>query len=73
VVFAVQTLVKESALVRETKDKQISELKKMVDDSNESQRNEYEKRVSCFAKLVLSVKSARNNLHILQACQCHSG
>ena len=31
--------------MRDTKDKQISELKKMIEDSNETQRNEYEKRV----------------------------
>ena len=37
-------------MVRETKDKQIMELKKMVEDSSETQRNEYEKRV-CFTNL----------------------
>ncbi|XP_076459677.1 uncharacterized protein LOC143292894 isoform X2 [Babylonia areolata] len=41
----VQTLVKEAGVMRETKDKQISELKKMVEDSSETQRNEYEKRI----------------------------
>ncbi|KAL8592673.1 hypothetical protein ACOMHN_037613 [Nucella lapillus] len=41
----VQILVKEGGVMRETKDKQIAELKKMVEDSNETQRNEYEKRI----------------------------
>ncbi|KAK7493312.1 hypothetical protein BaRGS_00015438 [Batillaria attramentaria] len=41
----VQTLVKEAGVVRETKDKQIMELKKMVEATSDSQRNEYEKRL----------------------------
>lgn len=41
----VQTLVKEASVVRETKDKQIMELKKMVEMTSDSQRSEYEKRL----------------------------
>ena len=41
----VQTVSKDASIMRDTKDKQISELKKMIEDSNETQRNEYEKRV----------------------------
>ena len=64
---AVQTLVKEAGMVRETKDKQIMELKKMVEDSNETQRNEYEKRV-CFTNLFIGkVLSCLNHAH-LQTC-----
>ncbi|XP_070185125.1 trichohyalin-like isoform X3 [Littorina saxatilis] len=41
----VQTLVKEAGVVRETKDKQIAELRKMVEDSGDTQRNEYDRRM----------------------------
>lgn len=45
VVIPVQTLVKETTLVRETKDKQIGELKKMLEDTAETRRSEFEKKV----------------------------
>ncbi|NXF93608.1 CE112 protein, partial [Eubucco bourcierii] len=41
----VQTLVRESQVVREAKEKQILELKKMCEQSNESLNNEWEKRL----------------------------
>ncbi|NXQ80378.1 CE112 protein, partial [Nyctibius grandis] len=41
----VQTLVRESQFVRETKEKQIMELKKMCEQSNDSLKNEWEKRL----------------------------
>uniref|UniRef100_A0A8B9MNS9 DUF4485 domain-containing protein n=2 Tax=Accipiter nisus TaxID=211598 RepID=A0A8B9MNS9_9AVES len=41
----VQTLVRESQVIRETKEEQIVELKKMCEQSNESLNNEWEKRL----------------------------
>ncbi|XP_030362436.1 centrosomal protein of 112 kDa isoform X2 [Strigops habroptila] len=41
----VQTLLRESQVVREAKEKQIVELKKMCEQSNESLNNEWEKRL----------------------------
>uniref|UniRef100_A0A8C8BEA1 Centrosomal protein 112 n=1 Tax=Otus sunia TaxID=257818 RepID=A0A8C8BEA1_9STRI len=41
----VQTLVRESQVVREAKEKQIVELKKMCEQSNDSLNNEWEKRL----------------------------
>ncbi|NXU01233.1 CE112 protein, partial [Buphagus erythrorhynchus] len=41
----VQTLVRESQVVREAKEQQIVELKKMCEQSNDSLKNEWEKRV----------------------------
>ncbi|NXK33042.1 CE112 protein, partial [Piprites chloris] len=41
----VQTLVRESQVVREAKEQQIVELKKMCEQSNDSLNNEWEKRV----------------------------
>ncbi|KFZ62265.1 Centrosomal protein of 112 kDa, partial [Podiceps cristatus] len=41
----VQTLVRESQVVREAKEKQIAELKKMCTQSNDTLNNEWEKRV----------------------------
>ncbi len=46
VVVLVQSMVKESTLIRETKDQQITELKKMVEHSDQSTLNEFEKKVS---------------------------
>lgn len=37
--------MKETEFIRQTKDKQISELKKLAEESNEVRRNEFEKRV----------------------------
>ncbi|OPJ88504.1 hypothetical protein AV530_003051 [Patagioenas fasciata monilis] len=55
----VQTLVRESQVVREAKEKQIVELKKMCEQSNDSLNNEWEKRVmtnACFEGLLRSGK-----------------
>ncbi len=41
----VQSLLRESQVIRQTKEKQISELKKMSDQSAESLKNEWEKKV----------------------------
>ncbi|XP_032932942.1 centrosomal protein of 112 kDa isoform X2 [Catharus ustulatus] len=41
----VQTLVRESQVVRDTKEQQIQELKKMCEQSNDSLKNEWEKRL----------------------------
>ncbi|XP_077980412.1 centrosomal protein of 112 kDa-like [Glandiceps talaboti] len=41
----VQTMVKESTIIRENKDKQIKELKKMAEQSTQSSQNEYEKKL----------------------------
>ncbi|NXQ20758.1 CE112 protein, partial [Peucedramus taeniatus] len=41
----VQTLVRESQVVREAKEQQIAELKKMCEQSNDCLKNEWEKRV----------------------------
>ncbi|XP_028940274.1 centrosomal protein of 112 kDa, partial [Antrostomus carolinensis] len=41
----VQTLVRESQVIKESKDKQIVELKKMCEQSNDSLNNEWEKRL----------------------------
>ncbi|KFQ54348.1 Centrosomal protein of 112 kDa, partial [Nestor notabilis] len=41
----VQTLLRESQVIREAKEKQIVELKKMCEQSNESLNNEWEKRL----------------------------
>lgn len=43
--FTVQTLVRESQVVREAKEQQIVELKKMCEQSNDCLNNEWEKRV----------------------------
>jgi len=41
----VQSLLRESQVIRQTKEKQIIELKKMSDQSAESLKNEWEKKV----------------------------
>nr|XP_033817620.1 centrosomal protein of 112 kDa isoform X3 [Geotrypetes seraphini] len=41
----VQTLVRESQVIRESKEKQISELKKLCDQSTDSLKNEWEKKL----------------------------
>ncbi|XP_029364407.1 centrosomal protein of 112 kDa isoform X2 [Echeneis naucrates] len=41
----VQIVLRESQVICESKDKQISELKKMLDQSSDSQKNEWEKRL----------------------------
>ncbi|KAG7459557.1 hypothetical protein MATL_G00211900 [Megalops atlanticus] len=41
----VQSLVRESQVVRESKDQQIAELKKMLDDTSDSAKNEWEKKL----------------------------
>ncbi|XP_018091007.1 centrosomal protein of 112 kDa-like isoform X2 [Xenopus laevis] len=41
----VQTLLRESQVIRETKENQISELKKMCEQSNESLKNEWERKL----------------------------
>ncbi|XP_044129669.1 centrosomal protein of 112 kDa isoform X2 [Bufo gargarizans] len=41
----VQTLLRESQLIRETKDAQIHELKKLCEESAETQRNQWEKKL----------------------------
>ncbi|GFS06657.1 centrosomal protein of 112 kDa-like [Elysia marginata] len=41
----VQTLVKETEYIRQNKDKQINELKTMSEESNETRRNEFEKKL----------------------------
>ncbi|XP_035824981.1 uncharacterized protein LOC101862025 isoform X2 [Aplysia californica] len=41
----VQALIKETEYITENKDKQIAELKKMTDESNETRRSEFEKRL----------------------------
>lgn len=43
--LTVQTLVRESQVVREAKEQQIEELKKMCEESNDSLNNEWEKKV----------------------------
>lgn len=43
--LTVQTLVRESQVIREAKEKQIVELKKMCEQSADSLNNEWEKRV----------------------------
>ncbi|XP_069117362.1 centrosomal protein of 112 kDa-like isoform X5 [Argopecten irradians] len=42
----IQTLVKDSQAMRDTKDKHIMELKKMVEESNITRRNEFEKELN---------------------------
>ena len=44
-VYTVQSVVKDSQNVRETKDKQIAELRKMVEETTEKRKNEFEKKV----------------------------
>ncbi|XP_059139719.1 centrosomal protein of 112 kDa-like [Physella acuta] len=41
----VQTLMKEAEFIRQTKDKQISDLKKREEETNEMRKNDYEKRL----------------------------
>ncbi|KAK3520436.1 hypothetical protein QTP70_024189, partial [Hemibagrus guttatus] len=41
----VQSLLRESQVIRQSKDKQIAELKKMLDQSADSQKNEWEKKL----------------------------
>lgn len=41
----VQSVVRESQVIRESKEKQIGELKKMSDQSTDSLKNEWEKKV----------------------------
>ncbi|BFZ02650.1 hypothetical protein BsWGS_05689 [Bradybaena similaris] len=41
----VQTLMKETEFIKQTKDKQISELRKITDESNEARRNDFDKRL----------------------------
>lgn len=41
----VQTIVKDSALVRESKDQQIAELRRLADDSTDNRQNEFERRL----------------------------
>lgn len=44
--LTVQTLVREGQVIRETKDNQIAELKKLCEQSTESLNNDWEKKVS---------------------------
>lgn len=44
--LTVQTLVREGQVIRETKDNQIAELKKLCEQSAESLNNDWEKKVS---------------------------
>lgn len=44
--LTVQTLVREGQVIRETKDNQIAELKKICEQSTESLNNDWEKKVS---------------------------
>ncbi|CAG5133659.1 unnamed protein product, partial [Candidula unifasciata] len=41
----VQTLMKETEFIKQTKDKQISELRKITEESNEARRNDFDKRL----------------------------
>ncbi|XP_006814744.1 centrosomal protein of 112 kDa-like [Saccoglossus kowalevskii] len=41
----VQTVIRESTVIRENKDKQISELKKMAEHSSQSTQNDYDKKL----------------------------
>ncbi|XP_055875153.1 uncharacterized protein LOC106078496 isoform X1 [Biomphalaria glabrata] len=41
----VQNLIKETEFIKQSKDKQIAELKKIADDSNETRKNDYEKKL----------------------------
>lgn len=43
--------MKEAEFIRQTKDKQISDLKKMAEETNELRKNDYEKRVSGYTWL----------------------
>ena len=43
--LTVQTLVRECQVIRETKDNQIAELKKICEQSTESLNNDWEKKV----------------------------
>lgn len=43
---SVQSLMKEAQVVKETKDKQIVELRKMAQETHESKKNEFEKKVT---------------------------
>ena len=45
-VFTVHSVVKDSQNVRETKDKQITELRKMVEETTEQRKNDFEKKVA---------------------------
>lgn len=44
--LTVQTLIRECQVIRETKDNQIAELKKICEQSTESLNNDWEKKVS---------------------------
>lgn len=49
--FSVQTLMKETEFIKQTKDKQISEMRKITDESNEARRNDFDKRVGTSVKV----------------------
>lgn len=46
--LTVQILVRDCQVIRETKENQISELKKICEQSTESLKNDWEKKVSYF-------------------------
>uniref|UniRef100_A0A8C7K799 Centrosomal protein 112 n=1 Tax=Oncorhynchus kisutch TaxID=8019 RepID=A0A8C7K799_ONCKI len=52
----VQSMVRESQVIRESKEKQIGELKKMSDQSTDSLKNEWEKKDQTVRELELRVK-----------------
>ncbi|XP_045575960.1 centrosomal protein of 112 kDa isoform X2 [Salmo salar] len=52
----VQSVVRESQVIRESKEKQIGELKKMSDQSTDSLKNEWEKKEQTVRELELRVK-----------------
>uniref|UniRef100_A0A670I0Z4 Centrosomal protein 112 n=1 Tax=Podarcis muralis TaxID=64176 RepID=A0A670I0Z4_PODMU len=66
----VQTLVRESQVVREAKEKQIAELKKLCEQSTDSLNNEWEKRllnaILIFEKFDLQKKHTENIQELLE-------
>ncbi len=66
----VAQIQKEANTVKETKDKQIEELKKMSEQSQMSKQNEYEKKVGAFIGAFNSVIEKLQFLQHLRSC-CH--
>lgn len=60
---AVQSLVRESQVVRENKEKQIAELKKMAEQSADSLKNEWEKKVMKHSTWRLSEREGTTPEH----------
>lgn len=54
--LTVQTLIRDCQVIRETKENQIAELKKICEQSAEFLNNDWEKKVSYIKKVIENIK-----------------